>query len=47
MVARGNKGQIVGCIAVEVSVCMGEVSRRAGLLSGERMGLVCSLVGRV
>ncbi|CAN0306626.1 unnamed protein product [Pylaiella littoralis] len=24
MVARGSKGQIVGCIAVEVSVCMGE-----------------------
>eukprot|EP00752_Nemacystus_decipiens_P005691 g5151.t1 len=24
MVARGNKGQIIGCIAVEVSVCMGE-----------------------
>ncbi|CAM9374793.1 unnamed protein product, partial [Hapterophycus canaliculatus] len=24
LVARGNQGQIVGCIAVEVSVCMGE-----------------------
>ena len=33
MVARGSKGQIVGCIAVEVSVCMGEVSseQRAGV----------------
>ncbi|CAM9683611.1 unnamed protein product, partial [Ectocarpus sp. 12 AP-2014] len=24
MVARGNRGEIIGCIAVEVSVCMGE-----------------------
>lgn len=27
LVARGNQGKIVGCIAVEVSVCMGEVSQ--------------------